>query len=124
MLTLNPLLPQLGGRTQSSDLRRDVVVDGSLCIHTTVKCSLMPLSEDNVPIHIQGLGKPQLGKNRQYLLLSPTVKLCLEVTNQHLPAQGWVPGRSESRPGPGYARLHRAKICCGAKPSSAARLSG
>lgn len=61
MLTLNPLLPQLGGRTRSSDLGRDVVVDGSSGIQTTVKCSLVPLSEDNVPVHIQGLGKPQLG---------------------------------------------------------------
>lgn len=88
MLTLNPLLPQLRGRTQSSDLGRDVAVDGSSCIHATVKCSLVTLSEDNVPVHIQGLGKPQLGKNRPYLLLSPTVELCLEVTNQHLPSAG------------------------------------
>lgn len=88
MLTLNPLLSQLGGRTQSSDLGRDVAVDGSSCIHTTVKCSLVTLSEDNVPVHIQGLGEPQLGKNRQDLSLSTTVELCLEVTNQHLPSPG------------------------------------
>lgn len=124
MLTLNPLLPQLRGRTQSSDLGRDVAVDGSSCIHATVKCSPVTLSEDNVPVHIQGLGKPQLGKNRQYLLLLPTVKLAWRSPTSICPAQGWVPGRSEPRPGPGYARLHHAAICHGEEPSRAAGLSG
>lgn len=64
------------------------MVDGSPCIHTAVKCSLVTPPEDNVPIQTQGLGEPQLGRNRQYPLLSPTVKFCLEATNQHLPDAG------------------------------------
>ena len=88
MLTLHSLLPPQGGRTQPSDLGCDIAVHCSPGVHTAVKCSLGTPFEDNVCIQTQGLGEPQLGRNSQYPLLSPTVQLCLEATNQHLPNLG------------------------------------
>ena len=59
----------------------------TLCPEDTER-KITPRTKAIIPVHIQGLGEPQLGKNRQDLSLSPTVELCLEVTNQHLPSPG------------------------------------
>lgn len=119
----NTTLSQRGGGAKPSDLECDIVVDGGPRVHAAVKCSPGTRSEDDVPIQMQGLGEPQLGRNSTIYSLQQ-LSSAQRLQTSVCPTRGQVPGRRALRPGPGYARFPHAEIGHGADPLSAARLSG